>query len=178
MSTWRRHGLSRLVSVVVVASVTLLGAGVEASGADPQTLTVSPTTVMPGETITFSGTGWVGCSFVTVHLIVDPGADNVANVPFSQTTGNISGTFTAPTTPGSYTVTGSTNPGDVNCSATAAFDVVAPTSPTTTTTTTVPTTTTTTTVAGAEGPGEPETGPGEPEAAPAPISSTPIHVTG
>ncbi len=196
----RRYGLSRLASVVVVAGLIVFGTAVEAGAADPP-FSVDPTTAMPGETITYTGTGWRDpmCLDLIVLLTINPG-----NIPAGLTgvkaTGDISGTVTAPTAPGAYTLTAVDRSGSPNaCTDVAAFEVVAPTTTTTAPTTTVPGETTTTTLPGETTttlPGETTTTlPGEttttvpsvttvpptttePEAGTAPVSSTPLPVTG
>jgi hypothetical protein len=176
-----RHRLSRVASAVMVCLI-LFGTAIKVGAADPP-FSVSPTTAMPGETITYTGTGWRDpgvCGNTRVELTINPGDISLGSMSVGPT-GNWSGTFPAPTAPGAYTLTAMTRlPGTPQCTEVAAFDVVAPT-----TTTTAPTTTTST-VPGAstevpaepEAAGEPETGPGEPQAAPAPVSSTPLPVTG
>jgi hypothetical protein len=132
------------------------------------TLSVSPTTATPGETIRFSGT-MPACGPTSVFL----GTSLVGTFP--------SGSFAAPFTLGTHTLTAQGDltterifGGDVApCTAAANFDVVA---------------TPTHTGASGEseiGPGEPETaapesesGPRAPEATTAPVSATPHHVTG
>ncbi len=194
-----RRGLSGLASVVVVAGLILLGTGVEASGAaDPPTLSVSPNPATPGETVTFTGAGWEGCTASTV-IAIAPGSI-IAVV--TAVDGSFLGTFPAPAV-GMYRLSAAAGFG-ATCRATATLDVAestatttAPTTTTTTvpgattttlpgaTTTTVPgaTTTTvpgatTTTVPGATTTTEPATALVAPEAGTAPESSASLPVTG
>jgi hypothetical protein len=180
-----RGGLTRVACVVAAGSLVMLGTAVEASGATDPPFSVSPTTAMPGETITYTGTGWRDpgvCGNTRVELTINPGDISLGSMSVGPT-GNWSGTFLAPTAPGAYTLTAITRlPGTPQCMEVAAFDVVAPT-----TTTTAPTTTEPETGPGEPetgpgepetGPGEPETGPGEPEAGTAAVSTSPLPVTG
>jgi hypothetical protein len=176
------RGLTKLACAVAVASLVMLGGAVAASGAaDPPTLTVSPTTAMPGVLVTWTAAGFTGCGLVTVVLISPSGASNQVGA-FVGAGG--SNHVAAPAAPGTYRL----NAAGGGCTAGASFVVVASTTTTTAPTTTVPGATTTTvptattvppaTTVPEGAPGEPETGPGEPEATTAPVSSTPLPVTG
>ena len=119
------RGLARLASVVVVGSLILLATAVDASGAMDPTLSVSPTTATPGETVHYSGTGWTDCGTVTITL--NTGAPIAVNNPVS---GAISGSFAAPAPTGAYTLIATPTSNTPSCSPQqATFSVVAPPGP-------------------------------------------------
>jgi hypothetical protein len=144
----KAHGLSRLASVVVVAGVIVFSTAVEASGQATPTLTVSPSTATPGQTVTLTGTGWATCGLVFVTLI-SPGGVPPAQVIASVT----ADTFTvfvpggAPAAPGTYRVTAANAGGRGGCAAEVTFVVAAASTTTLAPTTTAAATTTTAAVA-------------------------------
>jgi hypothetical protein len=149
----KRHGLSKLTSGLAVAGVIVFGTAVEASGQATPTFTVSPSTATPGQTVSFTGTGWVSCGLVFVTLISPggvPPAKVIASVTADTFTGFVPGG--APAAPGTYRVTAANAGGRGGCAAEDSFVVAAATTTTlaSTTTTLAPTTTaaaTTTTAA-------------------------------
>jgi hypothetical protein len=115
-----RRGLARLTSVVVLEYLVLLATTVSASGATDPTLSVSPTTATPEETMQFTGYNWTNCGGVTVSLNGRPIAG------FGNTNGFIGGDFAAPSVTGTYTLIATATSTSPGCSSQrATFTVVA-----------------------------------------------------
>lgn len=125
----KRRGLARLASVVVVASLVMLGTAVEASGATDMTFFVSPGVGLPGQTLGFEGQGWESCGTVSVFLDTTASGSattgsTIATFPAGSTT--ISGKFTAPSTPRTYTLNAHSTSAPPGCNLTASFIVAVP----------------------------------------------------
>jgi hypothetical protein len=139
----RRVGLLATVCLVVLATV---GASTSSHAQPAPSITVDAAQYAPGATVTFTATGFVCNELVTVS--VDPGGDIGNFTPDAE--GTFSGSFPAPTDPGTYQLVA--DGGLEGCIAMVTFEVVAPpttseatTTTTTTTSTTTPAATTTTT---------------------------------
>jgi hypothetical protein len=146
------RGARGLVAAVIVAVGVTIGGVAAADGS----LNVDHPQYTPGQTVTFTGTGWEACEFQIAVNLATPEPDVVFIGLFDQLNGSFTGTLTAPTLLGTYVL--DANGDQSGCVASVPFDVVQ-TLPTTTTTTFVPqqpppvaatttvsTTTTTTTV--------------------------------
>jgi len=138
--------LRRILSSMVVLLLGLIALGspfgsvVDAQAAP--TLTVSPTTASPGDTVTYTGAGWTGCGNLIINLLSPSGVGNVI-AAFNSGTGSFSNAIPggAPAELGTYTLTSTSTAGSGTCAASATFVVAAPTTTTTTTTTGATTTT-------------------------------------
>ncbi len=134
----------RSLTIAVAAAVTgtaLIAPGMASAGAAPA-ISVSPTSVEVGATYTLSGVGWT-CVEPVLSIDTDPVTDlGAAPDGSAQAGGAWQLDFTAPATPGTYTITAFD--GECQDTATATLTVTPPPTTTTTTTTTTlaPTTTT------------------------------------
>ena len=134
----RGVGLLATICLVVLATV----GGSSSSHAQPApSISVDAAEYAPGATVTFTATGFVCNEVVGVSLV--PGGDLGSFNPSAE--GTFSGSFPAPTDPGTYELVA--DGGVEGCIATVTFEVLAPTTTSEAATTTTSTTTTTTTPA-------------------------------
>jgi hypothetical protein len=122
---WSRSRLSLLIlgGIAMLVLLAILPVGGRVGAVTRQTITVTPSQAAPGQSVTFSGTGWI-CGRQEVALTVIPPAEGAIVAHATPKLEMISGSFIAPTTPGDYKLEAVDEPED--CSATTAFQVVAP----------------------------------------------------
>jgi hypothetical protein len=89
------------------------------------TLAADSATFTPGQVnATFSGTGWTGCTGVTVDILDATNTAVGSPITGTVTADNLTGTFTAPTPVGAYTLKAHSSPSMPQCEPTsAAFNV-------------------------------------------------------
>jgi hypothetical protein len=136
-------GPVRLLAAGCLVVLATVGASLSSYAGQPApSITVDAAQYAPGATVTFTASGFV-CNETPVVVTLDPGGE-IGSFP-AGAEGMFSGTFTAPSEPGTYELVADGQATD--CIASTSFEVVVPpstTEPTTTTSTTTSTTTTTT----------------------------------
>jgi hypothetical protein len=120
-------GTSRLISVVVLATLIMLGTAVGASGAIGPTLNVAPYSAeVAVGTFQYYGYGWADCG--PVRLTLNTGALIAVDTP--DRAGEIHGSFAAPSALGTYTLVATPNSISPGCSPQEGTFAVRPPSPT------------------------------------------------
>jgi hypothetical protein len=128
-----------------VALLLMVGANTAGAETAP-TVAMDATQYLAGATVTYTGSGWTGCTSVQVEVF-GPGGSTIATGIAPTASGTFTGTFTAGSTLTTYTVTARSDPTQTNCTANANFEVVDQLASTTTTTSTTTSTSTTSTTA-------------------------------
>jgi hypothetical protein len=120
-----------MVGVVLVLAVGTSTAGAQTAPA-PAITTDAPQ-YLPGTTVTYTGTGFQGCSNIKVD-VAGPGGSTVATGVTPDASGTFHGTFTALPTVTTYTLVAQMQPPPATgCDANVNFEVVSQLTTTTTT---------------------------------------------
>jgi hypothetical protein len=150
IDSWREDRLMRALvafSAAIVGVGLLLAWGVDGASAQATpAVTTDAAQYLAGTTVTYTGTGWTGCTSIELDVF-GPGGSTAATGITPTAGGSFTGTFTAGTTLTTYTITARSNPTQANCTANANFEVVQQLATTTTTSSTTTSTTSTTTTA-------------------------------
>src|SRR6476469_1987760 len=109
----------RATRAALVAVVLVLTVGTATAGAQTApSLTTDAPQYLPGTTVTFTGTGYTGCTNINVNVF-GPGGGTVAT-GITPVNGSFTGTFTAGTVLGPYNLTA--NSQQEGCTANVDFE--------------------------------------------------------